>query len=554
MPESKSKFLVPAISTAIVVAGGITAYLYFKAPLGDSSTAMGSAKVVPANALMATYINTDPQAWNKLQQFGTAPAQELIAKSLENVNKQLFSDSNISYKTDIKPWVGGVMIAVLPPKSTTPNQSTPPTPAQQEPNILLVVGIKDKLNALNFANKLKAQKNQQIQESDYKGQKIITSKNKDRSTYAVVLNNTYILLAPEKQAVEKAIDTYKGEPSFASKQGASSILAKGVDVQNSLAQIYVPDYANMTQQLTALNSQARPLPPQALEQLKQVKSLVAAIGVDDAGLRLKTVVNLDPQLSKFQYQTTAAKIVGQLPSDTIALVTGQNIKRSWETFLDQSKDYPEIKQGVEQTRGQLKQFVNLDLDKDIFSWMDGEFALSAVKSSQSWLANVGFGGAMVFDTSDRKTAEATFTKLNEIAKKQSLNITQRTIGGKNITEWQIPQQGAFIAHGWLDQDTVFLAIGGPVAEALIDNKGKTLDNTETFKAVTGSLQKPNGGYFYLDMENTSSLITRFATAGQPLPPDASAILGSIRGLGVTVNSPDKSTTQMEMLLALKPSK
>ncbi|MEA5579164.1 DUF3352 domain-containing protein [Anabaena sp. UHCC 0451] len=552
MPESKSKFLVPAISTAIVVAGGIAAYLYLKAPSGDSSSPMGSAKVVPANALMATYINTDSQSWNKLQQFGNAEGQKLLTKTLQDVNKDLLGN-NIAYETDIKPWIGGVMIAVLPPTQTPPNQSIPPLPVQQESNILLVVGIKDKLNALNFANKLKEQKNQQIEELDYKGQKIIASKNNGKSTYAVVLNNTHVLLAPEKQAVEKAIDTYKGEPSFASKEGASSILAKGVDVKNSLAQIYVPDYANMTQQLIALNPQARQLPPQALAQLKQVKSLVAGVGVDDAGLRFKAVVNLDPQLSKFQYQTTPAKIIGQFPSDTIALVTGQNIKRSWETFLEQSKDYPELKQGVEQTRGQLKQFLNLDLDQDIFSWMDGEFALGVVKSSQGWLANVGVGGAIVFDTSDRKTAEATLTKLDDLAKKQSLNITQKSVGGKNITEWQIPQQGAFIAHGWLDQDTVFLAIGGPVAEALADTKGKTLDNTETFKAVTSSLQKPNGGYFYVDMENTSSLITRFATAGQPLPPDASAILSSIRGLGVTVNSPNKSTTQMEMLLALKPS-
>lgn len=554
MPESKSKLLVPAISTAIVVAGGIAAYVYLKAPLSDTSSLISSAKIVPAHAFMATYLNTDPQSWDKLQQFGTTQAQEILAKILQDINKELLNNSNISYETDIKPWIGGVMIAVLPPTPTTPNPSIPPIPVQPETNILLVVGIKDKLNALNFANKLKEQKNTQIEESDYKGQKIIGSKNKGKSTYITVLNNTHILVSPEKQTVEKAIDTYKGEPSFASKEGASSILAKGVDVENSLAQIYVPDYANMAQQLAAFNTQARPLQPQTLAQLQQVKSLVAGVGVDDAGLRLKAVVNLDPQLSKFQYQSTPAKIVGKIPSDTIAVVTGQNINRSWQTFLEQSQDYPEFKQAVEQTRGQLKQFVNIDLDKDIFSWMDGEFAFGAVKSSQGGLANVGFGGAMVFDTSDRKTAETTFTKLDDIAKKQSFKVVQRNIAGKNITEWQIPFQGALVSHGWLDQDTVFVALGGPVGETIADNKGQTLDNSDTFKTVTGSLPKPNGGYFYLDMDNTTSIITRFATAGQPLPPDISAILGSIRGLGVTVNSPNKSTAQMEMLLALKTSK
>lgn len=553
MTTKKSKFLIPVIGTVIVVAGGIATYLYLKSPGGDIS-AIESAKVVPASALMATYINTDSGSWNKLQKFGSAQAQQLLSKSMTDLNQELFRGSNISYETDIKPWIGGVMIAVLPPAKTKTNPPIPPRGIQKQPNILLVVGIKDKLNALNFANKLKGQKNLQIQESDYKGQKIIASKSNGKSSYTVVLNNTHMLLAAKKQTVEQAIDTYQGAASFASKEGANSVLTKGVDVKNSLAQIYLPDYANIAQQLTALSPQVRQLSPQTLAQLKQVKSLVAGVGVDDAGLRMKTLINLDPTLNKFQSQTTPAKIVSKFPSDTFALVTGQNINRSWQTFIKESKDYPEFKQVVEITRQQLKEFANLDLDKDVLSWMNGEFGFGAVKSSQGWLASTGFGAAMVFDTSDRKTAEATLTKLDNLAKKQLLKVNQRNIAGKNITEWQIPEQEALLAHGWLDQNTLFVAIGGPVAEAVVDNKGKTLNNSDTFKAVTSSLPKPNGGYLYLDIDSTTSLITRFATAGQPLPPEAAAIMGSIRGFGVTVNSPNKSTTEMEMLLALKPSK
>ncbi|MHC5828129.1 MAG: DUF3352 domain-containing protein, partial [Nostoc sp.] len=132
--------------------------------------------------------------------------------------------------------------------SATPNV---PTNLQQKPNILIVVGIKDKLSALNFANKLKSEKGVKFQESDYEGQKIIETTQNGKPTYSVVLNNTHLVLAPEKQAVEKAIDTFKGQSSFASKEGASSILNQGVDVKNSLAQIYVPDYAGMVQQLSA---------------------------------------------------------------------------------------------------------------------------------------------------------------------------------------------------------------------------------------------------------------------------------------------------------------
>ncbi|MEH1825435.1 MAG: DUF3352 domain-containing protein [Nostoc sp.] len=557
MPESKSKFLIPAVGAAVVVVGSIVAYTYFKGgPSGGSSDALGSAKVVPSTALMATYITTDPEAWAKLQQFGTPEAQKLVAKGLEDFNKQMFSDSNVSYEKDIKPWAGGVMIAVLPPNPVKPAQLNVPSGApnvpanlQQEANILIVVGIKDKLSALNFANKLKSQKGVKLQESDYQGQKIVETTQNGKPTYSVVLNNSQLVLAPEKQAVEKAIDTFKGQSSFASKEGASSIL-KGVDVKNSLAQIYVPDYAGMVQQLVAANPQAKQLPPQTLTQLKQIKSVVAGIGIDDAGVRVKAIANLDPQLNKFQYQSSPGNIVGQFPTDTFALISGNGISRSWETLVEQSKDYPEMKQALEQARGQLK-LVNIDLDKDVFGWMNGEFALGAIPSNQGVLASVGFGGALVFDTSDRKTAEATLTKLDTLAKTQRINVANRNIGGKDVTEWQIPQQGALLAHGWLDQDTVFVALGGPIADAISDRKNPSLDTSDAFKAVTSSLQKPNGGYFYLDMDKTKTvpLFNSFVSSNA----DTITILNSIRGLGFTANSPDKSTSQLEMLLALKPT-
>ncbi len=556
MPESKSKFLIPAIGAAVVIGGSIAVYTYLKGgPSGSSSDALGSAKVVPSTAMMATYITTDSQAWAKLQQFGTPEAQKLVAKSLEDLNKEMFSDSNVSYEKDIKPWAGGVMIALLPPNPVKPVQlnsppgaPTPPTNVQPEPNMLVVVGIKDKISALNFANKLKSQKGAKFKESDYQGQKIIETTENGKPTYSVVLNNSHLVLAPEKQAVEKAIDTFKGQSSFASKEGASNIL-KGVDVKNSLAQIYVPDYAGMVQQLAAASPQATQLPPQTLAQLKQVKSVVAGVGVDDAGVRVKAIANLDPQLIKYQYQSTPGNIVGQFPSDTFALISGNGISRGWETVVEQSKDSPELKQALEQVRGQLK-FVNIDLDKDIFGWMNGEFALAAIPSNQGVLASFGFGGALVFDTSDRQTAEATFTKLDTLAKTQRINIASRNIGGKNVTEWQIPQQGTLLAHGWLDQDTVFVAVGGPVAEAIANRKSESLDKSEAFKAVTGSLQKPNSGYFYLDMDKTKTL----PVINSVISSQANTILSSIRGFGITATSPDKSTSELEMLLALKPAK
>ena len=554
MPERKANLLIPAVGATVLVAGTVAAYIYFKGPSGDSSSALGSAKLVPSTALMATYITTEPEAWAKLAEFGTPETQKLLAKGLEDFKQDFLSEGNISYEQDLKPWVGGVMVAVLPPNSTQLAQSNQPSAAtkgQTKSHILMVVGIKDKLKSLNFAKKLKAQKDVKVEEFDYKGETITAVTENGRLTYSAALNNNHVVLSSEKPDVETAIETFKGKPSFASQEGAKTILTANADMKNILAQVYIPDYAEMMQQLVAASPQARQLPPQSLKQLQQVKSMVARVGVDDQGVRMKAIANLNPQLNTFEYQTTPAKIVSQLPLDTFALMTGNGISRSWSTIVEQSEDDPAFNQILQQMRGQLK-FVNIDLDKDVFGWMDQEFAFAAMPSNQGILANLGVGGALVLGTSDRQTATATFSKLDNLAKTQRINVTTINIDGKDITEWQMPGQGALLSHGWLNQDTVFLAVGGSVADAIATNDTPKLDSSDTFKAVTGSLQKPNAGYFYIDAEKTAFLVNRFMTQGQPLPSEANTVLSAIHGFGVTLTSPNKSIAQLEMLLALKP--
>ncbi len=72
------------------------------------------------------------------------------------------------------------------------------------------------------------------------------------------------------------------------------------------------------QQLIATNPNAAQLLPETLAQLQQVKSVVAGVGVDDAGLRLKAIAKLDPKAIKAEYKSSSGKMAAQFPSETIA--------------------------------------------------------------------------------------------------------------------------------------------------------------------------------------------------------------------------------------------
>lgn len=557
MPENKSKFLVPAIGAGVVVIGGIAAYMLFlKGPAGDATGALASAKMVPDEAMMATYITTDPQAWQKLEQFGTPEARKLITDGLKEFNKSSLETNNITYDKDIKPWIGGVMVAMIPPSAAQPAQNSPSANASQ-PGTLAIIGIRDKVEALKLATRIKEDKTVQSKEIDYKGEKITESKGKGSTTYTAILNNnSYIIFSDNQKIVQQSIDTFKGEPSFASKPGAQEILNNGAKVENAIAQIYVPDYAGMVETIVKSSPSSTPLPPQSLEQLKQIRSMVAGVGIDDAGVRMKANVNLAPNFP-FRYENSPGNIVSQFPGDTFAMVAGNGINRWWEAMQTQSKDIPEIKTAIDSVRNGAKQAANIDLDKEVFGWMDGEFGLAAIPSNQGILASSGFGGALVFDTKDRKTAESALAKLDQFMKAQSpgINIAKSNANGKEVTEWQAPGgQGSIMSHGWIDQDTVFIALGGkPIADVITNNQNN-LASSESFKSITSSLQKPNSGYFFLDMDKTMTLVNTFASRGAAIDPQAKAILDSIDGVAMTTSSPNQSTSQVEMLLALKKTK
>lgn len=403
---------------------------------------------------------------------------------------------------------------------------------------------------LNLLNKV-TKSNEKFTETDYKGVKIFESTGKNGKNYTAILGD-HLIVSDAKKSVELAIDTYKGEPSFASQEGVSSMLKQGVDVQNPVVQVYIPNYGGLIQQLIANSPNATVLPPETFNQLKMVKSLAAGVGIDNSGIRMKAVAKIDPALNLVEYKPSPGKVISQFPLDTVALVSGQGINRGWSAVITQTKAYPEFQQQVDQMRQQFKTNLNLDLDEDVFGWMDGEFALGAVSANQGVLAQLGFGGALVLKTSDRQTAENTLAKINELAKTNSINVTQRNIQGKTITEWSSPGQEAWLGYGWLDGESLFIATGGSVVDAMASNS-QSLENSPYFKAVTNTLPKPNGGYFYLDMDKTMALMNRNLASSQAstIPPEASAFLNSIRGIGLTATQPDSSTSQMEVLLALK---
>ncbi|PZO45033.1 MAG: hypothetical protein DCF19_00625 [Pseudanabaena frigida] len=577
MTETKSNLLPIIGGAAVVVAGGVGAYFFFNKPaiLPTGSGATGTLTIVPKQSLMAMSISTDGTALSQIEQFLSPETKKLYDKAIAEVRSNI-SSSDFDYEKDVKPWIGkSVTVAFLPsgktasinplksqaavqnryvPMSDTGSiqfvQDKAKPEAETVPNILIVVEVKDKAGAEKFlSEKVKTKAGGKEKQSEYKGVKI-TQYGEGSNASNTAMVGDYLIVTPREQSTQKAIDTFKGEASL-----ASSVSADDLKLKNTVAQIYIPNFGESIVELSALNPKAETIPPESLEQLKKVKSMNMGVGIDDSGIRFKLLGKFDPSAIS-ALKNSPNKIISQLPSQAFTVITGFNIKNSWEQFVKSAEKSPEVKKSIDEARTQLKTSpLAIDLDKDIFGWMDGEFAIASVSGKpEGILAQTqGIAPVLMLQTTNRAAGESLLTKLDDFVSKNGGKVGKKDVGGVSVTEWSVPgAPGAIVSHGWSQQDTVFVT-ASPIVSLFVPKPASALDADPTFKSVVSTLPTNNVGYFYIDADKTWSIVQTFMPAAEKekTPPEVKALIASIRGLAATAAYPNQETAEVEAILALK---
>ncbi|MEM1171315.1 MAG: DUF3352 domain-containing protein [Cyanobacteria bacterium P01_H01_bin.35] len=534
----KSNFLIGGV--AVIAAGSIATYLYFKNIAIKVSSPLNSAQVVPESAIMATFFHPNQEAITKLQQFGTPEAKKLISQSYAEFQQENLAETNIDWEKDIKPWLGGVMLAFVPAQE---GQNTDPV------NLLMVVGIKNKLEALRFATKLEGEDESKIIKREYQGVTIREVTDETGKTFNLAILGDYLAIAPIAAAVEDAIDTFQGK-SISMSKNATETLQQNVGVENAIATIFIPNYSQFITEFADDLPEDQKLSAASLEQFEQIDSMVMGIGVDDVGVRLRAVTKFVSPLSPELTQPVSGEILQRFPAKTIMFINGIGISQSWSQLVNQAEENEDLQNALGMVRKTFEE-VDLDVDREVFSWMDGEFAIGLIASNQGLLATTGVGGAMVFETSERSAAEVTLKKLNQMAiDNGGVAVKEKQMGAQSITEWQMAGIGTFLGYGWLDDSKLFVAVGRPLIDVMMNMPDDGLIGSEGFEEILGSLPKSNQGYVYLDMKQAMIWVNRYPFVNTVMPSEVKAILDSIRGIGVTASWSDELTNEMEMLLAL----
>jgi hypothetical protein len=530
------KGIITAALLVTAAGAGFAGYRY----LHGESQPVDLASVIPADAYFAAYISNEPAAWTKLQKFGTPAAQKVISQQLTELQQKFLADTKMDYAKDLQPWMGNVMVAALPDAN---GKTT-------EPQVLVAIGVKDKLKALDFANKVKAQSKEPSKEIDYKGVKITDTGKGKNETFSALVNDE-LVISPQQHSLELAIDTAKGSPSLASKASNDWFKGDTLQLKQPIMAFYVPDFTQFVQQSLKYGKTPMPIDSATLVEMKKIQSIGCGIAIDDAGIRLKSVTKTDG--TTLTLPTFAAKSISNFPDDTFAIAGGTGIAQIWTEINRLYSTNPSTKASMAQLRQEFTKSTQLDLDKDVFGWMGGEYSLGLIPVTGGITAAAGFGGALSIESTDKATTDNTMTKLTNMAKGYGLQAEQRQLEGKTVTDIKIPGQGAILSYGWLNDKSMLLAIGDGSIDKIAKPAGETLDRSANYATILSTMPQDKQSYFYLDVEKVSALFGSklAAVSGKPMPADVDAVVSSIRGIGMTSVQTDKATNKFEALLALK---
>ncbi len=531
-------------TAAALIGGGGAAYLYVSQQNSQPGALPVGAEVVPQDALMAVTVSTDAAQWERLRTYGTPQSQKALDQGLADLRDRLLTANGFDYVRDIQPWVGKeITVAFLSlPPAPPPAGSTAPTLQQQA--AVVVLPIQDPLKAQGILEKprpgaalaTRTYKGIQIKETP-----IGTAK---QSFSAAPLDGKLLLVATDPKAMDKAIDAYKGGATLASTPGYSQALGK-IQTAKAFGNLFVNLPA-----AAALTSGGRTPPNQAPNQAQaqQVQGLAASVSLETNGIQFKSASWLKPDSQrKYTVQNNAKTMPSLLPDGTLLMASGGNFKQFWQDYSQGAAGSPVAPINPEGLRSGLKSTVNLDFDKDLVAWMEGEFSLALVAAPAGGPPTLPFGVLLLVQASDRRAAEDTFKKLDQtMAEKYKFKVEDAKIGNQPVTNWTLAAGGPAITHGWLDGNIAFLNVGAPVATTIIPRPAKPLAESDIFRQTVPTGLSPHNGHFFVNMDAVSANKLPLLQ----LPPGNRDFFAAIKAIGVTAAISDDRTTRYDAFVTL----
>lgn len=603
------------------------------APVAQT-TQTGIAALLPKETAGVFLINTDETRWQALRQFGLFPKDFSFPGFLYP------SEKKVNFATDVQPWLGdqigfalianqsvtiaavkdptpvagfiekmkssrskpaketeykGIKIFEWEPESVKPDSEEPET--SEIPQMLEAIGkLKtqaQKAKPVVAPVKPAPESTPEESETETPEKELETVSPYKPQPLVIAVVPGYVITSSSVEAIQKLIDIPTNERLADHQQFQRTIqdprYAKSLFVgYGKYAELLKATNALSRVPLERLGSRLSPNVPEppkldektlnALEGFYDTMSgyiWAEADGIhSEFALSFKETIP-DALITPF---TTQNEILQRLPEVNYVVTNSQNLSLVWRILILGFEAQPTLQKPLAQVREMIRKTIGVD-DRDIFSWMTGEYAFFMYPTRKGFLPELGFdaGMGLMVQTNDRKAADTAIDKMNQFLSQQlqpassqkppfGHRFQQRTLAGEPATEIGMfngnKPAANYLSYGWASPDTFLALTGGGSLDDFSPKPNRTLTQSWNFKAAISPFQDANMGYFYVNNGAVMSLVNNsilpvfvgVQAANSPFLDEFKAMFGSIRSLsGASSITPTQLKTQGFLSLSARQS-
>ncbi|MCU0552271.1 MAG: DUF3352 domain-containing protein [Leptolyngbya sp. Prado105] len=481
--------LVLAIAGVLLLIGVTSfAWIFGQSPLGlfkgSALNAPTAAMFVPKQAPIMASLLVNPDRLETLRQLSVKPGERSATRAeFEQFKQGILGSSDLNYKRDVQPWLGNEVTAAITTLDIDRDESN-----GKEAGYLLALATKDTERSREFLQlfwQKRAIAGTELVFDAYQGTKIIYGKIESESVpitvASAVVGNQYVLFANSPKVLRDAIN---------------NVQASDLNLQNS---------SQYQKTLASLNSGRVGVVFANLPELAKLKRKEAptastaaiSLSLDRKGLVAETAIVREGSASKLSDKAVAA--LNHVPAIASIAAAGIDLNQLWSGLSSESS----VAKFVNPAIDRLNQRWNLDLPKDIFTWVNGEYALAFISESE-W----------VFVAEKTEGAEAAIAHLDELAKAQKISAGTIEISNQPVSVWtKFSPIGAANkieaevvgVHTAIGKYEIF-ATSVDAMNAVLNAKKETLANRKEFASAIAGLQKTNNGYLYLDWNTAQPIL------------------------------------------------
>ena len=529
-----------------------------------------AAIFVPKQTPAMVSLLVNPDRLTAFRQLLTPPANRRRSRAeLTQLENSLFVNLGLDYRRDIQPWVGDEITLAITSLDFDRNRQN-----ATQTGYLLAFTTKNAQKAREclqlFYSRQRVAGTADLVFEKYKGVNLVYRRSfpeletstdqskfnqKSESVTSAVVGDRFVLIANHPKVLRDAINNV---------QAHDLNLANDPEYQQMLQSLIEPRIGVSFVNLPALAAWISNQPLPAQESFQASQTLAIALSLDRQGLLAQTAVlgselteeNLAPILSK------PVDALGYIPAQSALAIAGTDLNQLWNRFSTAVASDDTLESVINRAIANWQSRWGIELPEDIFSWVQGDYALSLLPRPDQANPDLIF----VAQNTETKEPNSSIKHLDEIAEERGLSVGKLPLGERNITAWtklvtsairldkndnlmnlEAKVQGLRATVGNYE---IFTTSIEAMEEALKGQQDNSLLKSEAFQNAIAPLPINNDGYLYLDWSKSKPFIERqlpivrvFELVGKPL-------FDHLRSLTISSYGIDKGVQRSKLFIEL----